>query len=149
MTLTKLNHPIFSELTARRDRLNRLFGRNEPWEAEGALSAADWTPSVDIVEKENEIIIKAELPGVAAKDVAVTVDNNVLTLKGERHLEKDVKKENYHRVECSYGTFSRSFTVPGSMDLANIRAEYKDGLLTLTLPKKAASKGRSVEIKAA
>jgi HSP20 family protein len=149
MTLTRFN-PIFSELTPTRDRLNQIFGRNEAWETEGAMSVADWAPSADIVEKENEILIKAELPGVDAKDVTVTVDNNVLTLKGERHLEKDVKKENYHRMECAYGTFSRSFSVPGFVDLSNVLAEYKDGLLTLTLPKKAESKGtRTVEIKAA
>jgi HSP20 family protein len=148
MTIAKLN-PIFSELNLTKDRLNRLFGRNEAWETEGALSLADWAPSVDVLEKENEILIKAELPGVDAKDVAVTVDNNVLTLKGERHLEKDVKKESYHRMECAYGTFFRSFTLPSSVDAANVRAEYKDGLLSLTLPKRTVSKSRTVEIKAA
>jgi HSP20 family protein len=148
MTLTRLN-PLLNELTTTRDRLNRIFGRNEAWDAEAALSVADWAPSVDILEKENEILIKAELPGVEAKDVAVTVDNNILTIKGERHLEKDVKKESYHRIERSYGSFSRSFSLPTSVDASNVQAAYKDGLLTLTLPKKAASKSRSVEIQAA
>jgi HSP20 family protein len=113
------------------------------------LLVADWAPPVDILEKENEIMIKAELPGVEAKDVAVTVDNNVLTIKGERHLEKDVKKESYHRMERAYGSFSRSFSLPNTLDATNVVAEYKDGLLTLTLPKKAAAKSRTVEIKAA
>jgi HSP20 family protein len=131
------------------DRLTRLFGRNVAWETEGALSVADWAPSVDILEKETEILIKAELPGVESKDVAVTLDNNVLTIKGERHLEKDVKKESYHRMERAYGSFSRSFSLPNTVDTSNVRAEYKDGLLTLALPKKAASKSRTVEIKAA
>ena len=148
MTLTRLN-PLINELTTTRDRLNRLFGRNEAWDTEGALSVADWAPSVDILEKENEILIKAELPGVESKDVAVTLDNNVLTIKGERHLEKDVKKESYHRMERTYGSFSRSFSLPNTVDTGNVRAEYKDGLLTLALPKKAASKSRTVEIKAA
>jgi HSP20 family protein len=147
MTLTRLN-PLLNELTTR-DRLNRFFGRNEAWDTEGALTVADWAPSVDILEKENEILIKAELPGVEAKDVAVTVDNSVLTIKGERHLEKDVKKESYHRMERAYGSFTRSFTLPNTLDATNVRAEYKDGLLTLMLPKKAASKSRTVEIKAA
>jgi HSP20 family protein len=148
MTLTKLN-PLFNELALSRDRLNRIFGRNEAWEPEVALSVADWAPSVDILEKETEILIKAELPGIDAKDVAVTVDNNILTLKGERHLEKDVKKESYHRVERAYGSFSRSFSIPSSVDIAGVHAEYKDGLLTLTLPKKAISTSRTVEIQAA
>jgi HSP20 family protein len=116
---------------------------------EGALSVADWAPSVDILEKENEILIKAELPGVESRDVAVTLDNNVLTIKGERHLEKDVKKESYHRMERTYGSFFRSFSLPNTVDTGNVRAEYKDGLLTLALPKLAASKSRTVEIKAA
>jgi HSP20 family protein len=148
MTLTRLN-PLLSELTTTRDRLNRLFGRNEAWDTEGALSVADWAPSVDILEKENEILIKAELPGVESRDVAVTLDNNVLTIKGERHLEKDVKKESYHRMERTYGSFFRSFSLPNTVDTGNVRAEYKDGLLTLALPKLAASKSRTVEIKAA
>jgi HSP20 family protein len=147
MTLTRLN-PLLHEL-ATRDRLNRFFGRNEAWDTEGALSVADWAPCVDILEKENEILIKAELPGVETKDVVVTVDNNVLTIKGDRHLEKDVKKESYHRVERAYGSFSRSFTLPPTVDAANVRADYKDGLLTLLLPKKAASISRTVEVKAA
>jgi HSP20 family protein len=148
MTLTRLN-PLFSELTTR-DRLNRFFGGNGPWDPEAALSVAEWAPSVDILEKENEILIKAELPGVETKDVVVTVDNNVLTLKGERRMEKDVKKESYHRMERTYGAFSRSFSLPNTVDAASVAANFKDGLLTLTLPKKAASKGaRTVEIKAA
>jgi HSP20 family protein len=148
MTLTRLN-PLINELTTTRDRLNRLFGRNEAWDTEGALSVADWAPSVDILEKENEILIKAELPGVESKDVVVTLDNNVLTIKGERHLEKDVKKESYHRMERTYGSFFRSFSLPNNVDTGNVRAEYKDGLLTLALPKKATAKSRTVEIKAA
>jgi HSP20 family protein len=148
MTLTKLN-PLLNELTTTRDRLNRIFGRNEAWDTEGVLTVADWAPSVDILEKENEVLIKAELPGVESKDVAVTVDNNVVTIKGERHLEKDVKKESYHRMERAYGSFSRSFSLPDTVDTGNVRAEYKDGLLTLSLPKKTAAKSRTVEIKAA
>ena len=134
LTLTRLN-PLFHEMTTTRDRLNRF--------------AADWAPSIDILEKENEIVIKAELPGVETKDVAVTVDNNVLTIKGERHLEKDVKKESYHRMERAYGSFARTFSLPSTLDAGDVRAEYKDGLLTLTLPKKAAAKSRNVEITAA
>ena len=108
MALAKLS-PLISELTATQESLNRLFGRNELWDAEATLALADWAPSVDIIESEDEVTIKAELPGVEAKDIAVTVDNNVLTIKGERHFEKDVKKENYHRMEHAYGKLCPSF----------------------------------------
>src|SRR5215471_15036785 len=148
MTLGKLT-PIFSELASTRDRLNRLFGHDDIWETGGAIMAADWLPAVDVAETENEFTIRAELPGIEPKDVAVTVDNNVLTIKGERSADKEIKKENYYRMERAYGTFSRSFTLPGFVDTGNVRAEFKSGLLVLTLPKKAAAKSRNVEIHAA
>jgi HSP20 family protein len=148
MTLAKLN-PLFTEFGLAKDRLNRLFGKDDLWDAEGVLTAADWTPAVDILEGENEIVVKAELPGVDAKDIAVNVDNNVLTVKGERRFEKEVKKENYTRMERMYGTFSRSFALPTFIDPATVRAQYKDGLLNITLPKKEAAKTRNVEVKAA
>ena len=128
------------------------FGRFNPlfspriWDPEAALTVADWSPPVDIIEGENALIIKAELPGIEAKDISVTVDKNVVTIKGERKAEHEVKKENYHRMERSYGKFTRSFALPGSADGANIRADNKDGLLTLTIPKKAAATARKVEI---
>jgi len=133
-------------------KLNRLFserGWHEPWETEGAIAATDWAPSVDIVETDGEIVIKTELPGIDAKAISVGVDNNLLTIKGERHLEKDLKKESYHRIECSYGRFSRSFSLPSFVDHDNIRGDYKDGVLTLTLPKKATAKSRTVAVNAA
>jgi HSP20 family protein len=133
-------------------KLNRLFsdrGWHEPWETEGAIAATDWAPSVDILETDSEIVIKTELPGVDVKAISVGVDNNVLTIRGERHLEKDLKKESYHRIECFYGKFSRSFSLPSFVDHDNVRGEYKDGVLTLTLPKKAASRSRSVAVTAA
>src|SRR5690242_870377 len=111
MTLTKFN-PLFAEFGLGKDRLNRLFGRDDVWETGAGLAPAEWTPAVDILEGENEIVIKAELPGMNPKDIVVNVDNNVLTLKGERRFEKEEKKENYHRVERTYGTFSRSFALP-------------------------------------
>ena len=149
MALTRFN-PILMDWNTTRDRLNKIFGKDDFWDGEGNVTLAEWTPSVDIVEKEKEFCIKADLPGVDAKDVSVTMDNNVLTLAGERRLDKEVKKEHYHRVERSHGSFSRTFSVPNSVDADNIRAEFKDGLLTLTLPKKAPSNGiRNVEVKAA
>jgi len=137
MTLTKLSR-LLSDLDWK-----------EPWETGAALAAADWAPPVDILETDNELLIKIELPGVDAKAISVNVEGNVLTIKGERHLERDLKKETYHRVECSNGRFLRSFSLPNIVDADNVRGNYKDGLLTLTLPKKAAAKSHFIEVTAA
>jgi HSP20 family protein len=109
--------------------------------AEGA-----WSPAVDIYEKDGNIVLKAELPGIEAKDVDVRVENNVLTLQGERRFEQEVQKESYQRVERSYGTFSRSFTLPTVIDTDQIKAEFKDGLLRMTLPKKEEAKPKQISI---
>ena len=129
--------------------INPVLGGDErPAPARGMI-AAEWTPAVDILEDDDEFTVKAELPGVAAKDIVVTVDKNVLTLKGERRLEREMKKENYHRMERTYGMFSRSFRLPTLIDTANVRAEYNDGLLKVILPKKAGAKTRNIEVKVA
>jgi HSP20 family protein len=122
-------------------KLNPLFAAE--------FAAGEWAPAVDILENEREIVIKAELPGIELKDVAVTIDNNVLTLKGERHVDKDAKKDNFHRMERAYGVFARSFALPEHVDASRVTAEFKVGLLTVTLPKSEAAKSRSIEIKAA
>ena len=113
------------------------------------FAAGEWAPAVDIIENERGIVIKAELPGIDPKDIAVTVDNNVLTLKGERHVEKEAKKENFHRMERAYGVFARSFALPEHVDPVKVTADFKDGLLTVTLPRSEAAKSRAIEIKAA
>jgi HSP20 family protein len=113
------------------------------------FAAGEWAPAVDILENERGITIKAELPGIDTKDIEVTVDNNVLTLKGERHVEKDARKENFHRMERAYGVFTRSFALPTHVDAAHVTADFKDGLLTVTLPRSDAAKARAIEIKAA
>jgi HSP20 family protein len=148
MALTKWN-PLFADLAATRDRFNRLFGRDDFWDTEGVTTGGEWAPVVDIIENDSTLTVKAELPGIEAKDVAVTIDNNVLTLKGERHIEKEVKKENYHRMERAYGTFARSFALPAFVDAENVKAEFKNGLLIVTVPKKANAKTRAVEVIAA
>jgi HSP20 family protein len=125
------------------------FEPDELREAEGMLPAADWAPAVDIVEGNDQITIKAELPGVEMKDIAVAVNDGVLTIKGERRLEKEVKKENIHRMERVYGMFSRSFGLPAFINGGDIKAEFKDGLLTVTLPKKEVARSRGIEVKAA
>jgi HSP20 family protein len=119
----------FRELGSLRSELNRLFVNG------GGVQMETWTPSVDVVETDDAIKIKAELPEVEKKDIDVSIDGDVLTLSGERRLEKEEKKEDYRRIERSYGKFSRSFMIPENVDRTAIKAEAKDGVLKLTLPK--------------
>src|SRR5437773_9429999 len=117
------------------DRMNRLFTesyRGQAGEEDWALGGT-WAPAVDIYEQDNTIVIKAELPGVDPKDVDIRLDNNILTIKGERKLDNEVKKENYTRVERAYGVFTRSFTLPTVVDPSAIKAEFKEGVLKITL----------------
>lgn len=146
MALTKWN-PLFADLAGTRDHLNRLFGGL--LETEGVTTTGQWAPVVDIIEHEHAITIKAELPGIDPKDVSVTIDNNVLTLRGERHREKEVKNGNYHRMERTYGTFARCFALPASLDVENVKADFANGLLTIAFPKKESAKTRTVEVRAA
>ncbi|MGD0921067.1 MAG: Hsp20/alpha crystallin family protein [Terriglobia bacterium] len=113
---------------------------------EGELPTRAWAPAVDICENENNIVLKAELPGVDPEDVEVRVEDNTLYLKGERKFEKETKEENYHRIERAYGSFARSFALPNSIDAEKVAAEYKDGLLTLTLPKREETKPKTIKI---
>ena len=129
------------------DRMNRMFedaGRG--WRADEPSSTTAWSPAVDIYETENEITVHAELPGVERKDIALNLEKNVLTLKGERRFEKETKQENYHRIERAYGGFSRSFSIPAMVDEEKIRAEYKDGILRISLPKKEQVKAKQIQI---
>lgn len=107
----------------------------------------EFTPAVDIYEDKEAIHVKAELPGVKAEDVQVTVENNVLTLKGERKLEQETKKEGYHRIERSYGSFTRSFALPNTVNTENIEAQIKDGVLALKLQKKTEAQPRRISVK--
>ncbi len=126
-------------------RLGNFFGKD----LEFPTSTTTWSPSVDIFENDNEVVMKAELPGMNAKDIEVRLENNVLVLKGERHFEKEAKEQNYHRVEREYGTFSRSFSLPTAVDAEKVNAEYKDGVLKITLPKKEERKPKPIKIAAA
>ena len=126
-------------------RFGGFFGKD--WDA--PLSTRAWNPAVDVFENGNEVVFKAELPGMNAKDIEVNFENNVLTIKGERRLEKDTKEENYHRVEREYGTFSRSFTVPAAVNGDNVSAEYKDGVLKVVLPKKEETRPKAIKVAAA
>ena len=140
----------FRDMVAVQDRLNRIFddavrGNLRGGEEDLALDG-QWAPSVDIFEQEGNLVLKAELPGIEPKDVDVRVENNVLTLRGERKFESEVKREKYHRVERAYGTFSRSFTLPNVVDTEKIKAEYKDGVLQVTLPQREEAKPKQIQV---
>jgi HSP20 family protein len=137
----------FRGLTTAQGELERLFREAfSPVSGEGELSTRTWAPPVDIYENGDNLVLKAELPGVDPKDVEIRVEDNTLYMKGERKFEKEVKEENYHRVERSYGNFTRSFSLPNSIDADKVSAEYKDGILTLTMPKKEEAKPKTIKI---
>jgi len=141
----------FRDLMTVQERMNRIFddafrgaGRSQQ-EDEWALGGT-WAPPVDIYEQDGNLVLKAELPGIDPKDVDVRVENNVLTLTGERKFENEVKREAYHRVERAYGRFSRSFTLPNVVDTASIKAEFKDGLLRVVMPKREEAKPKQISV---
>jgi len=138
--------PFRDLVTAQRD-FDRLFREAfSSQSGETELSTRSWAPPVDIYETEDAIVLKAELPGVDPKEVEVRVEDNTLYLKGERKFEKEVKEQNYHRVERSYGSFARSFSLPNSISTDKVKAEFKDGLLTLTMPKREEAKPKTIKI---
>jgi HSP20 family protein len=135
----------FRDLAVLQDRVNRLLGDAYGAREEGVLSS--WVPAVDIFENEKkELVLKAELPDVKKEDVSVTVENNTLTLSGERKADTEVRKEHYHRIERSFGNFSRSFSLPATVDTGKIGADFKHGVLTVRLPFRDEAKPRSISI---
>ncbi|MGE5699809.1 MAG: Hsp20/alpha crystallin family protein [Deltaproteobacteria bacterium] len=141
----------FRELSTIQERMNRMFedfvGRTRG-EREGELPAGLWAPTVDIYETDDDIVVTAELPGMEKEQVAVEYKDGILTLRGERKLEKEVKEESYHRMERSYGVFHRSFTLPGTVDEEKITARMKNGVLEVHLPKKEAAKPKQIKVAA-
>jgi HSP20 family protein len=109
----------------------------------------EYAPAVDVKETDDQVVVKAEIPGIDAKDINISVTGDVLTIKGEKKSEREEKEENYHLVERSYGSFSRSLVLPGAVDIDNIEAVYDKGVLTVTCPKKEAVKPKAIEIKTA
>jgi len=134
------------EFAAMNDRLNRLFG-NVYLRDEDTGFRGSWAPSVDIYETDkHDLVLRAELPGMSREDIEVTVENGTVILKGEKKFDAEVKEENYRRIERSYGAFHRSFTLPNTVDTAKVAAEYKNGVLTITLPFKEEAKPRSINV---
>ncbi|MEX1244456.1 MAG: Hsp20/alpha crystallin family protein [Thermoanaerobaculia bacterium] len=142
--------PFFREMEEVSDRLNRfLGGRTRANGERESLVVTDWMPPVDIQEIETEYLVKAELPEVRKEDVKVTVENGVLTIQGERKQEKEEKGKKFHRVERSYGTFLRTFTVPVDAEENKVAADFKDGILRVHLPKTEKSRPKAIEVRVA
>ena len=137
----------FRDLRTLQDEVNRLFSTNlsRTFDDEDIARGA-WMPSVDIYENKDQIVLEAELPGMNREDFDLTVENNVITLRGERRFEKKDDSDNYHRVERSYGSFTRSFTLPQTVSAEDATAEYRNGVLRVTLPKREEVKARRIEI---
>jgi len=135
----------FRNVNSLQEQFSRLFDTSFP----GRSSESDlttWAPAVDIQETENELVLKADLPGIEEKDIDVRIESNTLTIRGERKFEKQVNEDTYLRVERSYGSFSRSFSLPNTINTEAIHAEYKNGVLTVQMPKRAESKRKQVKV---
>ena len=137
----------FREFSTLQDRMNRLFresyndaGRDE------SLTTSSFAPAVDVYEDEHKVTLKIEVPGIEEKDIDVRVENNTLTVTGERKIEKEEKEENYRRVERQYGNFTRTFTLPQTVDTENVSASYDKGVLKINLPKKAEAKPKQIKV---
>ncbi|MCE2960365.1 MAG: Hsp20/alpha crystallin family protein [Akkermansiaceae bacterium] len=144
-TLTKWN-PM-NEINEIQTRLSSLFGKPLVSNGEDRFALADWAPLVDVSEDEKEFLIKAELPEVKKEDVKVRIENGILTISGERHFEKEEKGKKFHRVERSYGSFERSFSLPDTCETGGMAAKYKDGMLTLHLPKTKEGIPKAINVK--
>jgi len=138
---------VFGELTHMQEEMNRFFdeffGEHRRGLAEGA-----WLPAVDVSETDGALVVRAELPGMSHEDIELNVQDNVLTLKGEKKQETQEEKENFHRLERSYGSFTRSFTLPAGVKQEDIKASFKDGVLEVTMPKVEEAKAKKIAITA-
>ena len=137
----------FREFATLQDRINRVFresygeaGRDE------SLTTSTFAPAVDVYEDEHQVTLKIEVPGIDEKDIDVQIENNILTVHGERKIEKEEKEENYRRVERQYGSFTRTFTLPTTVDTDNVSANYEKGVLKIALPKKAEAKPKQIKV---
>jgi HSP20 family protein len=137
-----------SDLFGIQREMNRMFDNVFRFDFRNEDTAfSNWTPAVDISEHDDAYVVKVELPGVNKDDVKITVESNILTIRGEKKQEKETKKENYHRVERTYGAFERSFTLPTTVKNDKIDAAYKDGVLQIALPKAEEAKPKQIEVK--
>jgi HSP20 family protein len=138
----------FTELRSIQNEFNRVFGAALPrvlGNEDGVLSG-NWVPGVDISEDENAIMLEADLPGLKAEDIKLSIENYRLTLSGERKFENETKRDNYHRVERNYGSFTRTFTLPSTVNVDEVKADFTDGVLRVTLPKREEVKARQINV---
>lgn len=139
----------FRELAAMQDRMARLFGDTYLRDEDTGFRGT-WTPAVDIFESDNhDLVLKSELPGMSREDIEVSVENSTLVLKGVKKFDAEVKEEQYRRIERSYGTFHRSFTLPNTVDATKVTAEFKNGVLTVKLPFREEAKPRTINVEVA
>lgn len=145
--MTIVRYDPFRDLRTLQEEVNRLFSTNltRAFGDEG-IGRGAWSPSVDIYENKDQIVLEAELPGMKQEDFDLSIENNVITLRGERRFEKTEESDNYHRVERSYGAFTRSFTLPQTVSGEGAVAEYSNGVLRVTLPKREEAKPRRIEV---
>ena len=143
-TLTQF-HP-FRGVSSLQDQINRLFSETFDRSSEEA-NFTPWAPAVDIFETEHELVVKADLPDIKPEELDVRVENNVLTIRGERKFEKQVNENNYLRVERTYGAFSRSFSLASTVNAEAIQADYKNGVLTLSIPKREEAKPKQIKVR--
>jgi len=137
----------FREFATLQDRINRVFRESYRGEAgDESLTTSTFAPAVDVYEDEHKVTLKIEVPGIEEKDIDVRVENNTLTVHGERKIEKDEKEENYRRVERQYGSFTRTFNLPQTVDTENVAANYDKGVLKISLPKKAEAKPKQIKV---
>jgi HSP20 family protein len=137
----------FRELNAVQERMNRLFGEVYGPADEDVMRRGAWAPPVDIYDSgKHELVIKAELPDMSKDDIEITVENNSLTLRGEKKMDSSIKDEHRHRIERAYGVFSRSFSLPPTVDAANVSADYRDGVLTIKLPLREEAKPKQIQV---
>ena len=146
MTTVLTRFEPFREYTTLQDRLNRLFQQSFGDGRDEALSTSAFAPAVDVYEDEHNVTLKIEVPGIDEKDIDVRIENNTLTVHGERKFEKDEKEENYRRVERQYGSFTRTFNLPQTVDSESVSATYDKGVLKISLPKKAEAKPKQIKV---
>jgi len=136
----------FRELSTLQDRINRAFRESYTGAGDDSLTTSSFAPAVDVYEDEHQVALKIEVPGIDEKDIDVRIENNTLTVHGERNIEKDEKEENYRRVERHYGSFTRTFTLPTTVDTEKVLATYDKGVLKIALPKKAEAKPKQIKV---
>jgi len=136
----------FRGLNTLQEQVNRLLEDNFTRNRSGHAELATWAPAVDIFETENELVVKADLPDVLEKDLDIRVENNTLTIRGERKFNSEVHEDNYLRVERAYGSFTRSFSLPNTVNTEGIHADYRNGVLTVRMPKREETKPKQIKI---